>query len=231
MVWIVWTELSPESERSDRKLFQILIRTKNSSRKYNQSPEKRRYSKFRRDCFLKSTSQFRLMNIKDQAKDKVLIIDVELEKFFVFKLKFFTEKIKNHIHKMTYLFLKKVFYTNDYCYFNSWKCQSVYHQARPKWVWHPQFSTEVGLATQFGTQVCLVPPVCDWSRSGNPSTQPKSIWHHQCATQFCLIRGNVALDRLIRADFGLDSLIRAGLVRAPHPGIDIGKCLSWNLNH
>ena len=37
--------------------------------------------------------------------------------------------------------------------------------ARPKWVWHPQCATEVG----------LVPPVRDSSRSDTPSALPKFI--------------------------------------------------------
>ena len=59
------------------------------------------------------------MNIKDHAKNEVLMIVAELKTFLSFILEFFTEKFKNHIHKMTYIFLKKMYYTNDYCLFNS----------------------------------------------------------------------------------------------------------------
>ena len=99
--------------------------------------------------------------------------------------------------KMTYIFLKTKYCNNDYCYFNSQKCQSGYRQC----------ATEVGLA----------PPVRDRSRSGTPSARLKMVWYHKCTTQICPIRSN----------FGLDSLIRAGLGRAPHPGISLFRGLHF----
>ena len=40
--------------------------------------------------------------------------------------------------------------------------------AQPKWIWHTQCATEVGLALQCATQVNLAPSVRDWSRLGTP---------------------------------------------------------------
>ena len=43
-----------------------------------------------------------MMYIKDHPKDEILIIVDEPKTFFLnFKLKFFTEKLEVHIHKMT----------------------------------------------------------------------------------------------------------------------------------
>ena len=103
------------------------------------------------------------MNIKDHAKNEVLMIVAELKTFLSFILEFFTEKFKNHIHKMTYIFLKQCIIPMITA--NSTVKSISQGTARPKWVWHPQCATQADLASTLN----------DSSRSGIPSARPKSV--------------------------------------------------------
>ena len=97
------------------------------------------------------------MDIKDHAKDKVLVIVVELI-FFLFRTKIFlNEEPKNHIHKRMSISLKIINHTIDYYQLhtndflsrsgttNARKNQSGTHSALLKLIWHPQCATHVSL--------------------------------------------------------------------------------------
>ena len=111
---------------------------------------------------MKSTSQFYLMNIKDHAKDKVLIIVVEL-KTFLYQTNIFTEELKRHIQMTNdHIFLKKYIIPMTTATSTVKSVSQGTANARSNCVWlAPQCETEVGLEPHCATQVGLASEVHD----------------------------------------------------------------------
>ena len=103
-----------------------------------------------------------LMNIKDHAKDKVLIIVVEL-KTFLYQTNIFTEELKRHIQMTNdHIFLKKYIIPMTTATSTVKSVSQGTANARSNCVWlAPQCETEVGLEPHCATQVGLAPEVHD----------------------------------------------------------------------